>query len=99
MRALDRAGAHPDLIPVREAARLASVAPVTIYRAIQRGEVEGEAAGPCGLTDSGSWRGSSAIGSRRHEPQDRGEKKDATGQPIDESAIYELLDGASLSTR
>jgi excisionase family DNA binding protein len=40
----------PDLISVRQAAELANVAPVTIYRAIHRGEVEavrvGEQAGP-----------------------------------------------------
>ncbi len=40
----------PDLISVRQAAELANVAPVTIYRAIQRGEVAavrvGERAGP-----------------------------------------------------
>lgn len=40
----------PDLIAVKEAARLANCAPVTLYRAIQRGELPavrvGEASGP-----------------------------------------------------
>jgi excisionase family DNA binding protein len=45
-----RGTAVPELISVREAARLANVSPPTIYRAVWRGEVRavrvGEEAGP-----------------------------------------------------